>query len=164
MQPGLTSMALDDDQIYDLCKGTVEGYEPPEYPNRLQFSMSAEDFAKADAEGGDPGDTMRFSAMAEVTSVMRGIDDSRIELEISMFAGEDGKFFDLTMPPCICLCGPELEKLGLDDDAERGDLLHLTGMLRMESVSDNEWSGRRVSLQITDLAFVENESDESTED
>lgn len=164
MQKALVSVANDDEQIYDLCKNMPDGYEPPEFPYGLQFSLSADDFAKADAEGGNPGDTMRFSAMGEVTSVMRGREDSRIEMELCLFAGEDGKFFDLAQPPCICLCAAELDKIGLDDDAERGDLIHLMGTLRMESMSDNEWSGKRVSLQITELAFAENESDESTED
>lgn len=154
-------LAHDDEQIYDLSKGMPDGYEPPEYPYGLQFTLSSDDLAKAGGEGGIPGATMRFSAMAEVTSVFKGIKDSRIELEIDEFAGEDGKFFDLANPACICLCGRELEKMELDDDAERGDTIHLIGTARLENYTSSEW-GDRVTLQVTELTF-EDESSESRE-
>lgn len=157
----LHDMAHDDDRLYDLSKGMPDDYEPPEYPGGLCFSLTKEDLAKAGADGGEPGATMRFSAMGEVTSIFKGIDDCRIELEITQFAGEDGKFFEPSQPGCICLCGPELEKMDLEADCERGDLIHLIGTARMESSSSTEWGGDMVCLQITELTYAEDESQES---
>lgn len=154
----LAHLAHDDEALYDMSKGMPEDWTPPEYPYHLVFSLSKEDLTAIGAEGGDPGDTMRFSAMAEVTSVYRGRDDSRIELSVALLAGEDGKFHELAQPGHICLCGPELEKMDLGDDAELGDLLHVFGELRLESLMSTEY-GDAVTLQITHLAF-ENESDE----
>ena len=156
----LRSMAYDDDEMLDRMIGP--DFTPPEHPPGLMFSISKDDLEKAGAVGGDPDDTMRFSAMCEVTSVFRGRQDCRIELEMTMFAGEDGKFFDLSQPAHICLCGPELEKLELDDDAERGDMIHLIGTARMGSSSDTEWGGQTTMLQITELT-CEDESNEARE-
>lgn len=155
-------MRHDEDKLYDLSKGMHEDYEPPEYPTGLCFCISKEALAQADGGDANPNDTMRFSAMGEVTSVFRGREESRIELQLVMFAGEDGKFFVLDDPAHLCLCGPDLEKMDLEDDAEMGDLLHLIGTARVESLSSNEWNGDMVSLQITDLTY-EDESDESRE-
>jgi hypothetical protein len=153
------SMEYDDDELLDRM--TAE-YEPPSHPPGLQFQIGEEDLEKAAGAGGSPGDSLRFSAMACVTSVFRGTDSARIELEVEQFAGEDGKFFELSRPASICLCDPELEKLGLDDDAELGDMLHLIGEARVESISRNEFVGECATLQVTHLTF-EDESEESRE-
>lgn len=158
----LHDMAHDDDRLYDLSKGMPDDYEPPEYPPGLCFSLTKEDLAKAGADGGEPGATMRFSAMGEVTSIFKGMDDCRIELELHQFAGDDGKFFDLTGPASICLCGPELEKMDMEADCERGDTIHLIGTAQMQSSSSTEWGGDMVTLQITEMTY-EDESRESRE-
>lgn len=154
------SLAHDDSDMYDMSKGMPDGYEPPEYPSGCCLSLSREDLAKAGAEEGEPGATMRFSAMGEVTSVFKGIDSCRIELQVGEFAGEDGKFFDLENPTYVCLCQTELEKMDLDADCERGDLIHLIGTARLESTSSTEYGGDMCSLQIIEMAF-EDESQES---
>lgn len=67
--------------------------------------------------------------------------------------------------PCglrICLCDPELDKLGLDDEMpEIGDVIDLRAFASVTSVSNGP-SGRRIELQITQLA-VEDENDEDME-
>jgi hypothetical protein len=70
------------------------------------------------------------------------------------------------VPPglCICLTEVELEKLNLDDDCEVGDMIHISGMARVTSISKNETDAGcncRVELSITDLA-VEDEDLEAT--
>jgi len=164
----LQDMRHDDETLYDLAKGMPRDWEPPEYPQGLSFQISEEDLAKAAAEDGEPGDTMRFSAMGEVTSIFKGIDNCRIELKLTQFAGEDGQFFDLDDggpaawlgAPSICLCGPELEKLGLEADCERGDMLHLIGTARLDSSSSTEHGGDMHTLQIVEMT-CEDESEES---
>lgn len=151
-----------DDEKYDRMRGMPDGYEPPDYPQNLCFQISKEDLAKAGAEGGNIDDEMHFAAMGEVTSTFKGREDCRIELEITEFAGQDGKFFDLSQPMHICLCGQELEKIELSDNAERGDLIHLIGKARLESMSSNEYAGDMACLQITALTY-EDESAESRE-
>lgn len=168
----IASLEHTDDEMYDLGKGMPRDYEPPAFPPGCCFTLPKADLEKADAADGEPGDSMHFSAMGEVTSIFKSADNCRIELSLLLFAGDDGEFFALSeggddMPwpgkPSICLCGPELEKMDLDADCERGDLLHVMGTARLESCSSNEWQGDICSLQITDLAFVENESDEQAD-
>lgn len=161
MLRNMASMAHDDDQLYDMSKSMPDGYDPPMYPPGLCFSISQSDLERAGAPEGEPGATMRFSAMGEVTSIFRGIDACRIELQLGEFAGEDGKFFDLSNPAYVCLCQGELEKMDLDDDCERGDTIHLIGTARLESTSDTEYGGQMCSMQITELTFAEDESTES---
>lgn len=157
------SMEYSDDEKYDRMDRMTSAPEPPDYPTNLQFSICAEDLSKAGAEDGDIDDILRFSAMGEVTSVSVNRDDTRVEVQIGEFAGADGKFFDLSQPSYICLCGPELEKMELEADCERGDMIHLAGTARMEGSSDTEYGGNMVRLQITELTFVEDESEESRE-
>lgn len=157
----LKSVAYDDEELYDRSRGMPPDYEPPEYPCGLCFSVSKADLAKAGGDGGEPGATMRFSAMGEVTNTFQGIKECRIEVELSQFAGEDGKFFELEHPAHICFQGPELEKVEMSDNAERGDMVHLIGTARLESISDQEYAdGPMASLQITELTY-EDESAES---
>lgn len=153
-------MEYDDDELLDRM---APEYEPPTHPLGLQFQIDEADLKKAAGEDGKPGDTLRFSSMAEVTSIYRGEEGSRIELELRLFAGEDGDFFELTRTGCICFCAPELEKLDLDDDCELGDLIHLIGEARLVSVSNHPMMGDIACLQITDLTYAEDESTESRE-
>ena len=165
----LKSMAHDDDKLYDLSKGMPEDYEPPEYPTGLSFTLPQSVLDEVGAEDGDPDDMLHFALMGEVTSVFRGRDDSRVELRVTQFAGEDGRFVDVNddedrpwLSPTICLCEPDLDKLDLEADCEIGDTLHLIGTVRMESMSNDGLSGEQVRLQITELT-VEDESGESRE-
>lgn len=155
----LRDMGYDDEEKYDFA-GPVE-VEPPDYPWGLQFSVSEEDLDEIGAEDGEPGDTMRFSAIGEVTSVMRWRKEDRVEIELKQIAGEDGDFVDLSQPGHISLSSAELAKLDLKADCERGDTIHLIGEARMESSSDTEWGGKCACLQITHLSAVEDESEES---
>lgn len=153
------SIAHDDDEMYDRAKGMPDGYEPPEFPPGMQFTVAMSDLEKIDATGGDPGDTMHFMAMGTVTSIFRGMEDCRIEVEITQLAGEDGKFADLSNPSPIALCRSVLDKIGLDEDVERGDMLHLIGTVRLEDTMEHEF-GHRATLQIVELCEVEDESTE----
>lgn len=156
----LKSVAHDDEEMYDLAKGMPDSYEPPEYPGGLCFCVSQEDLAKAGAEEGEPGDTMQFSAMGEVTNTFRGREQCRIEVELTEFAGEDGKFFDLSTPAHLCFTGPELEKVEMSDNAERGDMVHIIGEARLEHLTDSEFGGQMAGLQIIRMTY-EDESSES---
>lgn len=166
------SLEYDDDELLDRM--TAE-YEPPSYPYGCRFDLDEADLIKAAGEAGKPGDTLKFAAMAEVTSVFSGRQDSRVELQISEFAGEDGEFHPIKDKPddatddetwrhfgCICLSNAELEKMGLEADCERGDTIHLIGELQLENIARNE-RGEMANLQITRLTFAEDESDESRE-
>ena len=157
------SMEHDDEDLYDLSKGMPDGYEPPQYPMGLMFCITKEDMEDAAGPGGEPGATMHFAAMGTVTSVFRGIDNARVELELTEFAGEDGKFFQLHEPAHICLCERELEKMDLEADCDRGDLIHLIGTVRMEHEHQPAWGDDMVGLQITELDHAEDESEESRE-
>lgn len=157
---GLKSVEYSDEEKYDRMAGP--SMEPPDYPPGLCFMICKDDLVKAGAEGGEPNDTMRFSAMGEVTSVFQGREDCRIEVSLNEFAGEDGKFFDLACPACICLCGPELEKIELSGNAERGDMIHVIGTARLESMSSTEWGGDMATLQVVEMTY-EDESEESRE-
>jgi hypothetical protein len=159
----LKSLAYNDEDHFEHLRKMTNGPELPEYPPGLCFSVPLSDLEAVGAEDGDPDDTMRFSAMGEVTNVFKGREDCRIELRLTEFAGEDGKFCELSVPPCICLCGPELEKMELEADCERGDTIHLIGTVRLESVSDSEYGGEMACLQITELT-CEDESTEARED
>lgn len=164
----LTSMAHNDDQLYDLAQGMPDSYTPPDYPSTLCFTVPQAVLEQAGGADGDPDDTMPFSAMGEVTSIFRGRDDCRIELRLTQFAGEDGKFVELDdnedmswMCPSICLCASELERMNLEADCDLGDTLHLIGTVRLESLSNDGFSGEQARLQIVELSFIEDESSES---
>jgi len=66
----------------------------------------------------------------------------------------------------ICLTSRELDKLGLEDDCEIGDMLDLRCFARVTSISKTDGPagpGCRIELQITDIA-AENEMDEGPGD
>jgi len=63
---------------------------------------------------------------------------------------------------CLCLTQDELDKLGLDNDAEIGDLLDIRAFAKVTSVSKNANSNGnscRIEMQIIFMS-VENEEDE----
>lgn len=64
---------------------------------------------------------------------------------------------------CISLNNDDLEKLDLDSDCQVGDLIHMTSMAKVTSVSRNETSegeNCRIELQIIAMGVTENESTE----
>ena len=67
---------------------------------------------------------------------------------------------------CITIETEQLEKLGIDDDCEVGDMIHLCAMAKVTSISKREKEGGegdvRIELQITHLAS-ENEDEEGAE-
>ena len=154
----LASMEYDDDELMDRMFGP--GVELPTHPAGLCFTMSKdqlEEIAEGEAE---PDAMLHFSAMGTVLSISKDRQSgTRIEMELTEFAGPDGKFEALENPPAICLCDGELEKLDCDDDCEKGDMLHLIGMARVERTNDPQWGEGMVTLQITHLA-IEDESEE----
>lgn len=150
-------MEYDDDDMID--RQQPDQPEPPAYPPNLAFSIDQEDLEKASGAGGSIGDIMPFSAMAEVTSVHQTQDGSRIELRMTQFAGEDGKFFDMKVPGHICFCDFELGRLDLDADCDVGDTIHLIGEARLDSSHRHEFGGMS-TLQVVKLTY-EDESAES---
>lgn len=91
---------------------------------------------------------------------------------------DDEKQFDTVYPmpmpetpryPCglrICLTHDELEKLGLDDECEIGDMIHIRAFAAVTCVSKQETNGEkscRIELQIEKMQ-VENEADEMPDD
>lgn len=156
------SIAYSDEELYDQAVMMHGGPEPSDYPPGCKFSVSGADLKRAGLTDTTPNDSIRFSAMGVVTSVFNGREDCRVELELTELAGPDGKFADLDNPAHICLCGPELEKMDLEADCERGDTIHLIGRARVESRSENEYVGNVCTLQITELKY-EDESSESRE-
>lgn len=158
------SIEYDDDQKLDRMVGMAGPSmpEPPDYPPGCCFTVGANDLKKAGLDDGKLGDTAHFAAMATVTSVMVDPKYCRIECEITQLAGEDGKFVDLENPAHFSLERSELEKLDLSEDAERGDMLHMIGTVRLDGYHDHEYSdGKMHRLQIVEMCCVEDESAES---
>lgn len=60
---------------------------------------------------------------------------------------------------CISLTNEELDKLGMDDDCEVGDILHMVCMARAKSVNKNE-NGCRIEMEIFDIEVLEDENEE----
>jgi hypothetical protein len=157
----LASVEYSDDEKFDrIMDQSKAGPDQPDYPPGLQFTISREDLGKFCEGDCAPGMTLRFAAMGTATSVMRDMDGCRIEVELGEMAGDDGKFVKMDSPPSVCLCGPEMEKIDLEEDCERGDMLHLIGTARVERTTSHEFGGDMVSLQIIELA-VEDESEEN---
>lgn len=79
---------------------------------------------------------------------------------------DDGDMPSYPCGLCISLSEAELDKLGLTDDVEVGDLIHLHCMAKVTSVSktDTEAGGPccRVELQITNMVGL-NEEEENQE-
>lgn len=153
------SMEYSDDELLDRYMGSEP--EMPCFPPGLCFTLNKESLAEMGVEGIKPDEIMRFSAMGEVISIYAATDDCRIELELHELAGPDGKFHDMEMPAHICLCAAELEKMDMEADCERGDMIHLIGMARMKSRSESEF-GDSACFQIEELV-AEDESEEARE-
>lgn len=153
----LASLEYTDDEKIDRLIGPEP--KAPDYPEGLSFSLGRDDLGKICEGPCEPGMTLQFMAMGEALSVYRGTDEIRIEVEFCMMAGADGKFAEMDQPPCICLCGSELEKLDLADDAEKGDMIHIIGTAKIVSTSSPRYGEDGVSLQIVEAAI----EDESTE-
>lgn len=157
-RPMMSSLEYSDDEKFDQIIGP--DMEPPDYPAGLQFTIDKSDLGKICDGDCSPGMTLRFAALGTATSVYRARESTRIEVELSQMAGEDGKFVEMDRAPSICLCGPELEKLDLADECERGDAIHVIGTARVESLSSPSFGGDTVGLQITEMC-IEDESEES---
>lgn len=156
-----SSMAYDDDEILDRMMPGLP--DVPDYPVGLRFTISDRVLELCDTDGDcGPGDTIRFALMGEAASVERKIDGCRIEIEIAFLALGEGTLTELDPMdrPCLCLLDTELEKLDLDDAAERGDLIHMCGEARVDATNDPRYGDRTVTLQITDLQCVEDEDAE----
>lgn len=158
----LADLGYDDDEMLDRTPLMPGQAEPPDYPLGCMFSLAESDLIEAAGEGGEIGDEMRFAAMAEVTSCHQGTSGDRVELQIEMFAGDDGEFFKLSEPGWLSLTDRELGKMGLDADCDVGDLIHLIGEARLDSLHRSEF-GETASLQILRLSYAEDENDEGRE-
>jgi hypothetical protein len=157
------SMAHSDDELFDMAKARagISNDDVPEYPPGMRFTIHEADFEALGIGDVQPGANVRFAAFARATSVNRRTDGCRIEAQIEMLSLDEGEFVDLEeeMRPSICLNEHDHERLDLDEEAQRGDMLHLIGTARVESTDDNRYMGRSVSLQIIE-ADVEDEDQE----
>jgi hypothetical protein len=160
----MRSMAHSDDELYDMAKARagLGNDDLPEFPLGLRFTVREPSFETLGIDDALPGAAVKFAALARATNVSRRTDGCRIEAEIDMLALDGGKMAELddTARPSICLDENDHDRLDLDEDCERGDMLHLIGMARVESVDDTEYGGKAVTLQITH-ASVENEDMEA---
>lgn len=161
-----TSLAHDDEQLWDMAKARagLGGDDLPEYPPGLRFTVRECCFERLGIDGTvQPGATVKFAAMARATSVNRRTDGCRVEAEIDMLALDDGEFADLEegMRPSICLNEADHERLDIEDTAERGDLLHLQGTVRVESTDDPSWGDKSITFQILEGMVAEIEDGEA---
>ena len=95
--------------------------------------------------------------MARMVSLVRSEAEKAEAYAPVMPAGPD-------VPPglCICLTERELERFGVDDDVEVGDLLHLMIMVQATSVHKEDGTCRIEASIIA--GRVEDESTESADD
>jgi hypothetical protein len=161
------SMRLSDDEQYDWLKNRLQvgagDVEPPEYPPGMCFMVSEANFEGLGMEGAAPDATVRFAAIARATSVNRSRIGCRIECEIDLLSLDGGKMVEMSEAarPAISLDENDHERLDLDSEGcERGDMLHLIGMVRVERTSDSEYGGKYVCFQIIE-ASVEDEDAEA---
>jgi hypothetical protein len=160
------SMALDDDQLYDMAKSRagVGDDDLPEFPPGMRFTIRECCFEQLGIEDPKPGATIKFAALCRVTSVNLRTDGCRVELEIDMLKLGDGEFAELDemARPSICLDENDHERLDVDEaTAESGHILHLMGNARVVSVDDNKYVGRSVTLQCEEGLVAEDEDAES---
>lgn len=96
------------------------------------------------------------------------VDMAKTPEELEERATPPGAALDQPIYPyglSICLCKDEIEKLGLEDEMEVGDMVHLHCLAKVTGVSKNETtsgSNLRVELQITHIA-AEGEDEENEE-
>lgn len=158
----MASLAHDDEQLYDMAKARAGiSDDLPEYPPGLRFTIQECCFEMLGIDTVESGATVKFAAFARATSVNRRTDGCRIEAQIDMLALDDGQFADLMegMQPSICLNESDHERLDLDEDVAKGDMLHLIGTLEVVSTDDPSWGDKSVTFQITH-AMVEDEDQE----
>jgi hypothetical protein len=155
----LKSMALSDDEIYDWAKARAGmSEEPPEYPPGMRFTVREGDFGALGVDVARPGESVRFAALARATSVRRDNDGCRMEVEIDFLSLSDSDMVELGEigRPCLCLDQNDHDRLDLDDEVDRGDMLHLIGTAKVEAVEDTQWGGKALTLQVVEAA-VEDE-------
>jgi hypothetical protein len=163
----LKSLQLDDEDQYDWLKKQRLGpaIDPPEYPPGMCFTVYEPHFEALGIGECNPGESVKFAAMVRATSVMRNTEGCRIEAEIDFLSLGDGQLVELAdgVRPSISLDENDHERLDIEEDCQRGDLLHLIGTAQIMECSDTEYGGRALRLQITH-ASVEDESAEGDED
>ncbi|MGE5151985.1 MAG: hypothetical protein ACM3II_17860, partial [Rhodospirillaceae bacterium] len=153
----LVSMELDDEDKLDLSQRSFDG----DYPPGLRFTVygCCFDALAIDLDECEQGSTTQFRAMATVQSINVSETDCRVEMQMEMLSLGSGPFADLERKPFICLHQSDIDKLGLAADCERGDLLDMTGVVRVVEIDkpNPDIGGQdSVVLQIEQMA-VENE-------
>jgi hypothetical protein len=159
----LQDLELDDDQKFDLKQQMKAGYEPPDYPMGVRFTVCEPDFEALGIDAPRPEQMISFSMIGECMSANRSIGSCRMELEIVFLSLGDGEMCEMTCRPCLCLDEMVHERLDLDEDsAERGGVLHLIGMARVEETNDPSFGQQSVTLQVVS-ASCEDEGAETAE-
>lgn len=95
--------------------------------------------------------------MARMVSMLRGEADRMADFMPAERSGPD-----VEPGMCVCFSDKTLERFGLDDDVEPGDLLHLRVMIQATSVHKDD-NGVRIEAAII-AGCVEDEMDEGMEE
>ena len=98
-------------------------------------------------------------AKGNMVSLIRTAEERAGDMMPSMLSGDNP---DVHPGLCICFNDDSLEKLGIDPDCDRGDLLHLMIMIQV-TACHTDASGTRIEASIVG-GRVENESDEGMDD
>lgn len=163
----MRSLALDDDQLYDMAKRQTGDAKPdlPDYPPGLCFTVRECCFERLGIGDVKPGATVNFQAFARVISANLRTDGCRVELEIDMLKLGDGEFVELDEMerPSICLDENDHERLDLEPECDTGDMIHLIGTAKVVATDDNRHMGRSVTLQIEEGLIAEDEDAEAEE-
>lgn len=97
-------------------------------------------------------------------------------VDMALGPEEKGKDYPMAMPMdsgqpkypyglSISLTDEELEKLDLEPDCEVGELIHLTAMAKVTSVSQNETTdGKRCRIELQIIALGAEDEDEEGEE
>ena len=104
---------------------------------------------------------MKLPAMKDMA---RSVED---EMSMGVPYALGGKISNYPCGLQITLCDPELEKLGLAEECEVGDLIHLFSMAEVTGVSkDDSGDGEkvRISLQIKFMSAEDEEEEDKEED
>jgi hypothetical protein len=114
----------------------------------------------------------RFSAMIDMAKDMSEVKKETAQMTAPMPADAKPSVAVYPYGLCISLEDEQLEKLGLDGELPSvGDMLHIAGMAKVTSASENEremsdgtkQKCRRIELQFTHLA-TENEDEEGEQE